>query len=340
MIYKNAEDIRELYKAAALRDLAVPAAAAAMVGGALYGAHRLNKHIKAEEKKWRTVDRHLNQPTLLIDGPNLPPGVAGFRYSHEHDAFVPVPKTAGLPTEMAHRKRVPGLKVPRVATPRLGTGTPEGKIPSNPFRGNWVTPQKPQLEKTAVDVGLVRTLDPAFSKAHPKAAPKTHPRYRAWERGAYTGSVVNHGALAEYHRELRGIGGLKARLGLPQGSHGGLVLPGIDMGHHPGAGKSSVLHPIVTAGVGGTPEISTVFHDEMLGGKYHLLDPSHIRNVDPGEARVILKRIRTMSRDLSPKFLTRLLDDHQARKAVQSFMKIEEHGGRRPAFTRYARRLL
>ena len=53
-------------------------------------------------------------------------------------------KLSGIPMEQAKRPRVSGLKVPRVATPRLGTGTPEGKTPSNPFRGNWVKINRPE----------------------------------------------------------------------------------------------------------------------------------------------------------------------------------------------------
>lgn len=45
-------------------------------------------------------------------------------------------KTAGTPQDHVARPEVPGLKVPRLATPRLNpeVGT---HMPSNPFRGNW-----------------------------------------------------------------------------------------------------------------------------------------------------------------------------------------------------------
>lgn len=64
-------------------------------------------------------------------------------YFNRVSKWVPRPqiadaqKVAGLPQEEpAPRTRVPGLKQPRIGTPRLN---PEvgSKIPSNPFRGNW-----------------------------------------------------------------------------------------------------------------------------------------------------------------------------------------------------------
>lgn len=53
-------------------------------------------------------------------------------------------KLSGVPTVPEKRTRVPGLKVPRVPTPRLGAGTPPGKTPANPFRGNWVKLKAPK----------------------------------------------------------------------------------------------------------------------------------------------------------------------------------------------------
>ena len=54
------------------------------------------------------------------------------------DGFVDeLAKLAGLPQEEPPpRTRVPGLKQPRIATPRLNPELNAGG-PSNPFRGNW-----------------------------------------------------------------------------------------------------------------------------------------------------------------------------------------------------------
>lgn len=51
--------------------------------------------------------------------------------------FSSFTKTAGLLDGVAKRARISGLKVPRIATPRLGAGVLPGKTPINPFRVNW-----------------------------------------------------------------------------------------------------------------------------------------------------------------------------------------------------------
>lgn len=68
-------------------------------------------------------------------------------------------KTGGLPEKPAPRTEVPGLKVPRVATPRLN---PEvgAKVPSNPFRGNWqklATPTERDIALGLLGAAIVGT---------------------------------------------------------------------------------------------------------------------------------------------------------------------------------------
>ena len=43
---------------------------------------------------------------------------------------------ADVPQE-EKRPTVKGMKMPRLATPRLGAGKLPGGTPANPFRGNW-----------------------------------------------------------------------------------------------------------------------------------------------------------------------------------------------------------
>ena len=323
MIYKSAEYVRHIYKKAGLRER--------------WKAHQRKADRALAAHKRRERQKALQGSFIILDGPGMPPGVSGMMlHPSGRHTWLPDEKQAGLPTEMEPRKRVAGLKVPRLATPRLGAGTPEGKVPANPYRGNWVRPKG--VEKTAVDVGLVHAADPAFFARARRAL--AHPRYRLWERGAYSGAVASHRQLPAYHHELQAIGGRRTRLRLPNTHHGGLVLPGLNLGAHPESGKDVLLHPIVTLGQQGTPEISTVFHDEMLGGKYIPLAQEHITNVDPAEAKDVLKRIRRMTREASPDFLGRMLSGDDAKKAVNQFRRIERGGGRRPALTDYARRLI
>lgn len=54
--------------------------------------------------------------------------------AHQFRSFA---KHAAMATEIAKRPRVSGLKMPRIATPRIGTGKLPGKTPKNPFRVNW-----------------------------------------------------------------------------------------------------------------------------------------------------------------------------------------------------------
>jgi len=112
-------------------------------------------------------------------------------------------KAAGLPTEMAPRKKVSGLKVPRLATPRLGTGTPAGKTPANPYRGNWVKlkgPEKLGMARANVELGHVATR--FVQRALPRA-PEGHP---AVLRAA-------HQAAGELDQAVRQLGGRKLYLG-------------------------------------------------------------------------------------------------------------------------------
>ncbi len=55
----------------------------------------------------------------------------------EFSAFCSRVKEAGLLTETPKRPKVEGMKMPRVYTPRLGTGNPGGGAPANPYRVNW-----------------------------------------------------------------------------------------------------------------------------------------------------------------------------------------------------------
>ena len=81
----------------------------------------------------------------VIEIPEAPPELRYWK-THPQGRMVPLKyetgqtlfKGGGVPTTPKKRPKVPGLKVPRVPTPRLGAGTPPGKTPANPFRGNWV----------------------------------------------------------------------------------------------------------------------------------------------------------------------------------------------------------
>lgn len=82
----------------------------------------------------------------LVEKPLPRRAVVGTPYAQELGklmvASAPDEKLADDP-KMALTKRIPGMVQPRLATPRITKGT-KGQVPTNPFSGNLVNPQKPQ----------------------------------------------------------------------------------------------------------------------------------------------------------------------------------------------------
>ena len=98
------------------------------------------------------------------------------------------------------------------------------------------------------------------------------------------------------------------RFVLPDGSHGGLLLPRISTGIN-ADGNEAFLHPVVTAGRAGTPELSTFLHPQMLGDKYVPLTKQHITTDMAGETpKTIMDRIRALANDFDMKGKKYLVD--------------------------------
>lgn len=172
----------------------------------------------------------------------------------------------------------------------------------------------PLWEKTAVQLGISEKQDPSavflrdwLRKRYGRAydfdsdALLRHPQYRAFERGVYQGTVPDIKQVPALRKELNLVGGNMTRFVLPDGSHGGLLLPRISTGIN-ADGNEAFLHPVVTAGRTGTPELSTFLHPQMLGDKYVPLTKQHITTDMAGESpKTILNRIRAIANDFDMK---------------------------------------
>ena len=172
----------------------------------------------------------------------------------------------------------------------------------------------PLWEKTAVRLDISEREDPSalFLRNWLKGrlgnaydfesnALLRHPQYRAFERGVYQGTVPDTRQVPALKEKLNLIGGNMTRFVLPDGSHGGLLLPRISTGIN-ADGNEAFLHPVVTAGRAGTPELSTFLHPQMLGDKYIPLTRQHITTDMAGETpKTILDQIRALANDLDMK---------------------------------------
>jgi hypothetical protein len=150
---------------------------------------------------------------------------------------------------------------------------------------------------------------------------KTHPEYRALERGMYQGADIDPQKLQEFLEELRGLGGLDAYFEA-QGNRM-LALPKLKIKASRKGESATVLHPMVTGGGphGPPAEISTFYTPDMMNNagnvvKFGLND---IRGATREQDRALFTRLQNLMAQAGPK-LSRKQDTELAERRMRALV--------------------